>query len=134
MALFDKIVLIYVCIAVACIFYRPDIIIGEQNEGILSVLNINQINLSNLNWSTDASSAESSLFRTGSDAASNPIQSFIDGLLNGLEYIKIFWRAIFSPFYILFTIGIPNTLLWIIAIPLIMLMLLGIILAIRGLS
>lgn len=148
MGFLEKGLLLYLCLAIAILFWQPSIILGEseQSAHILSVFNIDSVNQTNgsikdlglpgtLNLSDQT--AYDQLTKVGSDTTSTLIQAFIDAVANVMEYVKIFFRIVFSPF-VIFTspqmADAPAPVLFVFALPAILGLIVAIILFVRGVS
>lgn len=132
----SKILLIYACIAIACIFWRPDIVIGDspQASSILSLLNIDSSNYETLtNINTSDNTELSSVFGKGQESTGNNIfLTIIDGLFNVMGYIEIIFRAIFSPVMIMTAGGFPIQLVYVFGIPLTIMFIISVVRFVRG--
>jgi hypothetical protein len=131
--LFEKSLLLYVCIAIACAFWQPNIVFGESKSVnvLSSVFNIDNIdNISNLGYGAESGISATSLQAKGTEG-SNYFQSLVDGLANVLDFIMAIFRLVFSPFLIMVAGEFPTIILFIF-IPIIVMMIVGIIQMIRG--
>jgi hypothetical protein len=129
-----KIVLIYVCIAIACIFWRPDIVLGTspQASNILSVLNINSTNYNTLT-AINSSVNTDSIFAQGQETRTqNIFLTIIDGLFNVMGYITILFRVVFSPVMVMTAGGFPIEFTYMFGIPLVMMFIIAFVRFVRG--
>lgn len=133
MSLFTRLILLYLCIALACAFWNPSIVFGDskQAETVLNFFNINNTNTTNLNWSSSGDKS-TELFKSGCEGAACAIQSFVDPVLNVLGYINLVFNVVFSPFRIMTAVGMPTTLTLLFTLPLIFMFIISIIMFIRG--
>lgn len=149
MSFFEKAILLYLCFAIGCSFWQPDIVFGNQNgkDNVLTMLfNINSTDigsgsttfgstdLNNKINGQDNQTGNSGLFKVGKDTVSS-YQWVVDGLGIVIRIIGIFFQALFSPFIMFFsmvTMGAPVPLMFVFAIPLITMFLVGFLIFIRS--
>lgn len=151
MGLFTNIFLFYMCVSVACVFYDPNLILGETpvTESVVSFfstevdVNGNPVlnDVLNNEFSTGNNiSAEDRLLGEGrttdrdSTASTNIFLSVIDPIWNALGYIELFFRLLFSIPIILAAVNAPYVIVWIFGVPASFLGLLSLIAMIRGFS
>jgi hypothetical protein len=108
MSFFEKAVLLYLCFAIACSFWHPEIVFGENQPtnmltGMFKMNSTNPQNIqfasAELNNSLDSKDSNSGIFKVGSDIVSS-FQWVADGLGNVLAVIAMIFKAVFSPFII----------------------------------
>jgi hypothetical protein len=132
----SKMVLIYVCIAIGCIFWQPTLVLGDskQAETVLNLFNIDMTNyqtLNNFNHSSSASS-EGFLSKGVPNQGATIILTIIDGLFNVIGYLTLIFRAVFSPVIILFAGGFPVEIIYIIGVPVVVLFIISLVREVRG--
>jgi ABC-type uncharacterized transport system fused permease/ATPase subunit len=156
MGLFSNIFLLYLCIAIACIFYNPSLVIGESLSTI-SWLNID-INhttnepyfVSTSTYNDDATKdtpSNTSVFNRmlsdGRDVSGDIISgvgnffmSVIDPIWQVIKFVGLLFKILFAPIIILTSaeLGIPIFIAFAIGIPINFLGLLSLIMLIRGYS
>lgn len=133
-----RIVLLYLCIAIGCLFWQPNIVLGSspQANTVLSLFNIdssNYLTLNNLNHSTSGGSQFDNVIKQGNPSSPvTIILTIIDGLFNVMGYLILFTRMIFAPVFILTSGGMPIELVYVFGIPAVVLFIVAIVRLIRG--
>ena len=129
-------VLIYLCIAIGCLFWQPNLVLGtgRQAETVLNMFNINNSNamtLSNFNQSSEL--GQTGLFDKGNANQGNTIiLTLIDGLGNALGWLILIFKAALSPIIIMVNGGFPIEIAYIVGLPLVVLFIVAVVRAIRG--
>ena len=145
-----KVLLIYLCIAIAVSLFFPQTILQGEDNNLLRVFKVYY------NESTDSIQIYSGFadddlqtlvfddedkpgfFQSILGSASDFFQSFVDGLRNVLGVIKILFKFLFSPFIFIMTPELmgsaPIYVKMIFALPLVLLALVGLIKFIRGVN
>lgn len=154
MGFLEKVLMIYLCLAIATSFFNPSIVLSNNNNNTTSILGLfdvgyntttnepyvrssewgNEEIATELDYTTSATTG-GNIFKKAIDATSSFFQWMIDGLANVMNVIKLMAKFAFSPF-LLFThivkLGAPFQLLFIFAIPLTFMFILAFIRFIRG--
>ena len=129
-------VLLYLCLAVGCVFWQPDIVLGDskQADSVLNLFNIDLNNYDDLNTLNHSTSSEtSSLLSRGVDnQGQNILLNVVDGLLNVMGYIILLFNIVFSPIRIMVAGAFPFEIMYILGIPMVVLFILGVVRFVRG--
>lgn len=134
----SRAVLLYLCIAIGCLFWNPSLVLGtsKQAETVLNMFNVDLTNyqtLNNFNNSENASTAHDSLISTSiPNRGATIILTLIDGLSNAMGYIILIVRAVFSPVIIMVAGGFPYQITYMLGIPLVVLFIIAVVRFIRG--
>lgn len=143
MAFLEKGLLLYLCFAIACSFWQPNIIFGEGNVNMLTTMyNFNENSVTpavvnnSVGFGDTGLNNPDQMFKSGKEGTSS-FQWIVDPLGNIIGFIGMFFKALFSPFTIFMyminpQVGAPVPIMWIFAVPLIFLVFLGFIIFIRS--
>jgi len=144
MGFLERGLLLYLCLAIAMAFSFPTIIFGtnEQGRNMLSFFGINAYDnvtgepIINGTITYGDTATQNQLLKQGVDVTPSTFQFFIDVVKNTIGYIVLFFKVILSPFIIFYTavtsFGMPLPLLFMFALPMVLLFLLGIIYFLRS--
>lgn len=148
----EKILLLYLCMAIAVSSFFPSVIFTQGDNNILSIFHIQYNETSGvIDVGTQTGFADSNLDQYSTNEPDNPgfwqgvinsiggfFQSFVDGLKNVLGALKILGKFLFSPFLFIADPNLmgsaPFFVKMIFALPLVLMGLFGIMKFIRGLQ
>jgi hypothetical protein len=133
----SRAVLLYLCIAIGCLFWQPTLVLGnsKQAETVLNMFAINTGDFTNLNnFNLDNSNNVSSNLISQSipNRGATIILTLIDGLSNAMGYIILIFRAVISPIIIMVSGGFPYQITYMIGLPLVAMFIIAIVRFIRG--
>ena len=146
MGFLEKGLIIYLCLAIACVFWQPSIIFegSEQGNSVLSFIGINSYNqttnepiidpVGSTSNDVNNSNSQLSTSRTSETSLGN-FQFIVDPIFNAFGWVNLFFKVLFSP-WIIFTSpqmgNAPLPIFFIYAVPIIFITLIGIIFFIRS--
>lgn len=143
MGLFNNMALLYVCVLISCMFYNPQLVVGDSPtaHSVLDFFNVQvdankSVSISNSFSNTINESSDRMLSEGRSiDKDNNPLQSFlmlIDTTWNTIMFIALFFRFLFAPIIILNSLLVPSFITFTFGVPFVFLGLVSIIMIIRG--
>lgn len=143
MGMIDKILLLYLCISIACAFWQPQIVFGTQNNAISTFFQLDyntttgNPNLptcvgnncySNALNNAQVTGGNQTLIESVFNQLTTATNFFIDALNNVLSFFKVIFNIVFAP-WVIFTSpemnGLPSAVFYIIAVPLSLLLLIA---------
>lgn len=146
----EKIILVYLCMAISVSMFFPTIVLDSGNTSILGIFHVNLNSTTNevtfensasftdneLNTAVNTADTDGSIFATIGNYASQFFQSIVDGLKNVLGVIKIMGKFLFSPVLFLGSADLlgdaPIYVKLIFALPLILMAFFGLTKFVRG--
>lgn len=138
MLLWQKMVMLYLAIAIGCTFYNPSIIFNDQSSNMLQLYAFDNSTWNTTNTIGYSSSTAAAVFNA-TEQGNNPVSTsitnpffLIDALFSVIKFIKIIFAVIFSPFVLMAQTDMPYQIRFLFGIPLITALIIGLIGFIRG--
>lgn len=137
MALWQKMIMIYLAIAIGCAFWQPAIVFNNA-ETPLSYFDIDSSNWnttktistsSNLGTAIDRASQEGSNqqpINSGGTTSFNPINFIIDTTYAIIKFVQLLFNIIFAPIDIMVVGLFPVELIYILGVPLVLMLIISI--------
>jgi hypothetical protein len=136
MLLWQKMTMLYLALAIGCVFWQPQIAFDSPTMLNLFDLNASNWNTTNsINYAGGVNSSIASATAQGntqSGGVTNTAFFLIDALFSVIQFITAIFAVIFSPFIILASVAMPVEIKFFIGVPMVTMFLIGLIGFIRG--
>lgn len=128
--------LLYLLIAIIMVFAAPQYVFSGNTPADKTVLawfdmtydnNTGSVSMGGNFSSSQYGTAYGTMNDPTSPAGANGILGFIDVFYQVFDWVKLFFKVIFSPILLFTNVGMPTPIILILAVPLVLLFILGII-------